>query len=87
MSELLDEVTAVIAAEPQSAAALTLFALVSTLEFERAGCLFKLVKLRDLNAAQRQLAYRLIEMMSERYCSGPEWSDAKARMDALVRAG
>lgn len=87
MTEVLDEVIEQIAAEPHSAAALTLYALVSTLEFEQAGYLFKLVKLRDLSAQQRQIAYRVIELMADGNNSGPVWERSKQRMDALVRAG
>lgn len=84
--ELLDAVVAEIAAAPQSAAALTLYALVSTLEFERAGYLFKLVKLRDLEPAQRRLAFGLMELMASGGNTGAAWDNAKSRMDALVRA-
>lgn len=87
MSGLLDEVVAEVAAAPHSAAALTLYALVSTLELERAGCLFKLVKLRDLSLPQRQLAYRLMDMMAAGDFGGDAWREAKTRMDDLVRAG
>lgn len=87
MTEVLDEVIEQIAAEPHSAAALTLYALVSTLEFEQAGCLFKLVKLRDLSAQQRQIAYRLIELMADGNNAGPAWDRSKQAMDDLVRAG
>lgn len=58
MNADLEALVGEIAAAPHSAAALTLYALVSTLEFEQAGYLYKLVKLRDLSGAQRQLAYR-----------------------------
>lgn len=87
MNELLGQVADEITAAPHSAAALTLYALVSTLEHERAGCLFKLDKLRDLSPAQRQLAYRLMELMAEQGNSGPAWDAAKARLDELVRRG
>jgi len=83
----LEALVAEIAAAPNSAAALTLYALASTLEFERAGYLFKLAKLRDLSGPQRQMAYRLMEMMAEGRNSGDDWQKAKARMDALVRDG
>ena len=87
MTHVLDEVIEQIAAEPHSAAALTLYSLVSTLEFEQAGYLFKLVKLRDLSAQQRQTAYRLIELMAEGSNAGPAWDQSKRKMDDLVRAG
>jgi hypothetical protein len=87
LSDVLDRVIAEIAREPHSAAALTLYALVSTLGFERAGCLFKLVKLRDLSAEQRQLAYELIELMVAGGISGPAWEGFKDSVDSLVRKG
>jgi hypothetical protein len=85
--DTLESVVAEIEAAPHSAAALTLYALVSTLEHERAGYLFKLDKLRDLDPAQRQLAFALLELMAERGNQGADWDAAKARMDRLVRAG
>lgn len=87
MNADLEALVAEIAAAPHSAAALTLYALVSTLEFEQAGYLFKLGKLRDLSAPQRQLAYRLMEIMAEGRNSGEDWQRSKAQMDALVRTG
>ena len=87
MSDTLDEVLSVISAAPRSAAALTLYALVSTLEHEGAGCLFKLDKLRDLSFAHRRLAYGLMEMMAERRNGDAAWAAAKAQMDESVRCG
>jgi hypothetical protein len=87
MNAVLEEVAAEIAAAPHSAAALTLYALVCTLEFEAAGYLFKLIKLRDLSTPQRELAYRLMDLMAEGENTGVAWGRAKARMDVLVRAG
>ena len=59
----LEEVLKLVAAAPHSASALTLYALVNTLEYESAACLFKLTKLRDLDSQHRQLAYELMELM------------------------
>jgi len=87
VSDTLEEVLGVINAAPRSAAALTLYALVSTLEHEGAGCLFKLDKLRDLSAAQRRLAYGLMEMMAQRRIGDAVWVAAKTKMDASVRQG
>jgi hypothetical protein len=86
VSELLDRVVAEIRAAPHSAAALTLYALVSTLEFEGAGYLFKLDKLRDLSPAQRELAYGLLELMARGGNVGVSWKAAKQTMDEIVRS-
>lgn len=88
MSEdALQQTLAVVEAAPHSAAALTLYALVNTLEYERAGCLFKLTKLRDLEPPVRQIAYGLMERMAKGDHLDAEWQAAKARLDALVRGG
>jgi hypothetical protein len=85
VNNVLREVVAEISAAPHSAASLTLYALMSTLEYEQAGYLFKLAKLRDLSAGQRQLAYRLMDLMAAGANAGDEWRNAKCEMDALVR--
>jgi hypothetical protein len=85
--EPLSRVLALIAQAPQSAAALTLYALVSTLEHERTGCLFRLVKLNDLDADQRSLAYGLMECLARGEVGDPAWQAAKARIDGLIRGG
>lgn len=86
-NSVLDEIVDVIEASPHSAKSLVLYALVNTLEYEAAGCLFKLTKLRDLDAQGRQLAYALMELMARQENQGAAWEEAKQRMDALVRNG
>ena len=85
--DTLDAVVRLLEAAPHSAPALTLYALVSTLEYGKAGYLFKLDKLQDLDTEQRQLAYRLMETMVEGQGGDEAWVQAKARMDQLVRNG
>lgn len=70
---------------PRSGGALILYALMNTINYEQAGCLFKLNKLRDLTPQQRQLAYELIEVMASGGNQGEAWRQAMLKMDALVR--
>ena len=86
-TSVLDDVLEQVRLAPHSATALVLYALVNTLEYEAAGCLFKLTKLRDLDAQGRALAYALMELMAEGGNRGNAWGAAKARMDELVRKG
>jgi hypothetical protein len=86
VSGVLGEVVAEIATAPHSAAALTLYALASTLEFEQAGYLFKLAKLRDLSEDQRRQAYGLMELMARGANRGDAWEHAKQEMDRLIRS-
>lgn len=85
--DTLDQIIRLIADDPHGAPALTLYALVNTLEFPKAGYLFKLDKLKPLSPEQRQLAYRLMEMMVEDELGTGAWQQARARMDELVRQG
>jgi hypothetical protein len=83
--DALAQTLAIIEAAPESASALTLYALVNTLEYERAGRLFKLNKLQDLDAGQRAIAYGLMELSVVGSIGDDTWSRAKARMDHAVR--
>jgi hypothetical protein len=85
--ESLAQTIAVIEAAPESAAALTLYALVNTLEYDRAGRLFKLSKLGDLTPEQRQIAYGLMERSVILGIGDADWAEAKARIDRAIRGG
>ena len=87
LPDVLERVIVEIAAAPHSAGSLTLYALVATLEFEKAGYMFKLLKLRDLSPEQRQLAFGLMDLMASGANAGEAWDAAKRRMDEIVRAG
>ncbi|MBK1645961.1 hypothetical protein CKO25_15145 [Thiocapsa imhoffii] len=87
MNNPLERTLELIENAPESAAALTLYALVSTLEFQRAGCLFKLTKLQDLDDDERATAYGLMELFARGGVGSPAWEAAKTRMDTLIRAG
>ena len=84
---VLESVIAVIRQAPQSAPALILYALVTTLAFEKSGCLFKLDKLRDLDDQHRQLAYQLIEVMVRKENTSEQFERARQTMDDIVRNG
>lgn len=83
--DALESALALIASAPTSASALTLYALVNTLEYPKAGCLFKLTKLWDMESAHRPIAYALMEAMARGTVGSARWRTAKARMDELVR--
>ncbi|NJO55720.1 MAG: hypothetical protein HC834_04440 [Rhodospirillales bacterium] len=81
----LTETLALIASAPESASALTLYALACTLEYQQAGCLFRLTKLLDLPADHRPLAYGLMELFAAGEVGTHRWTAAKSRMDDLIR--
>ena len=85
VAEVLERTAALIEAAPESARALTLYALVSTLAIEQSGCMYKLTKLRELDPEARQLAYGLMELMAEGSNRGPDWERGLARIDAAIR--
>ncbi len=84
---LLTQVLARVEAAPHSAASLTLYALMLTLEREAAGCLFRLTKLRDLDPEGRRLAYALMERMACGDLLDDEWRTTMRRIEALIRDG
>ena len=84
---ILREITELVEANPHGGGALVLYALMSTLRMEKSGYLFMLRKLRDLEPEQRQLAYRLRDLMARGGNTGDEWEQALARMDTAVRQG
>lgn len=86
-SDAIAAAIAAIAERPHGASALTLYALANTLDFQRAGCLFKLAKLRDLDPAHRPIAYGLMEALATGQVGDADWQRAKSRMDALIRNG
>jgi len=85
--DTLQRISALVGRDPHGAAALTLYALINTLAFPKSGCLFKLDKLRDLSAEERQLAYGLMEMMAQDRVGDDGWQAAKQELDELVRRG
>ena len=88
MSEdTLQQVVALIQADPHGGSSLNLYALISTLKMEKGGHMYMLRKLRDLNPEHRRLAYGLMELMAENGNQGDAWERALEAMDAAVRRG
>lgn len=85
--DALDELLEMIRADTHGAASLVLFALVKTLSAQQGQYLFLLNKLKDLNAEQRQLAYRLMEAMTAGANATPEWQAKVVEMETAIRRG
>ena len=85
--DALDELLDMIRANSHGAASLVLFALVKTLSAQQGQYLFLLNKLRDLDATQRQLAYRLMEAMVAGVNTTPDWLARIAAIEEAIRRG
>ncbi|MFP5506450.1 MAG: hypothetical protein ACLGH6_09645 [Gammaproteobacteria bacterium] len=85
--DALEELLTMIRADTHGAASLVLFALVKTLSAQQGQYLFLLNKLRDLDAGQRQLAYRLMEAMAEGVNTTPAWQAKVVEMETAIRRG
>lgn len=85
--KVLDSAVSHVQRDPHSAAALTIYALMNTMEYEQAGCLFKLNKLRALGRDDRLLAYDLMEAMVAGVNQKDAWISARHRMDKAIREG
>ena len=86
-NDVLQQLVSMAQNSAHSASTLTLYALASTMQYEQAGCLFKLNKLRDLSEKERQLAYQLMELMAQNGNQGDGWDAAMAQLDNLIRNG
>jgi hypothetical protein len=86
-SQSLEATVQRIEADPQGGQSLLLYALMSTLDAERSGCLFKLLKLREMDTPSRELAYGLMELLAQGGNTGPEWEAALSRANNAVRSG
>ncbi len=85
IKDVLEQVTALIEANPRSGQALSLYALCKTLDIEKAGHMYMLRKLADMTPENRQFAYGLMEMMSVAENRGSAWEKALVRMDSAIR--
>jgi len=83
--QTLTSVSEIIERDPHSATALILYALLTTLAFEKSGCLFKLDKLRDLDQEHRQLAYQLIEVMARKENRSAVFDNVRQHLAEVVR--
>ncbi|MEJ2343981.1 MAG: hypothetical protein P8076_07140 [Gammaproteobacteria bacterium] len=81
----LDHVATLIEQEPRAARSLVLYALMSTLAIDNSGSLFKLTKLRELDAETRALAYGLMEVMAQGATGSPAWQAAMSRIEQAIR--
>jgi hypothetical protein len=85
MPNTLDKILDLTSASPHSADALSLYALMSTLNIEQSGCLFRLLKFREMSEAARSLAYELLEMAARGENSGDEWDNTLKGIEKAMR--
>ena len=84
MADVLDEVVALIEADPHSGQALNLFALLKTLDVPRGGHMYMLKKLADLTPENRRLAYGLMELLASGGNTGERWQAALGRAERAI---
>lgn len=82
---VLDEISTVIVSDPRSGQSLLLFALMATLNVEKTGHMYMLGKLKEFSPENRQLAYRVIELMADNGIGDDAWHQAYAKMEAAIR--
>ena len=84
-NDILQKVTELVEADPQSGQALLLFALMSTLNIEKTGHMYMLGKLKEFTPENRQYAYALMEMMASNQIHDDSWQQAMERIGSAVR--
>ena len=83
---VVEKIIEVVTASPHSAQSLLLFALFKTLDIPQGGHMYKLEKLREMSAENRQLAYGLMELMSEQKNLDDYWKASLEKIEAAIRA-
>jgi hypothetical protein len=88
MSEqILEDVFEIIKSEPHSSQALLLFGLIKTLDIDKGGHMYLLVKLQEMTAETRQLAYQLMELMAGGETVNDAWKQFVATIEETIRNG
>ncbi len=84
-TSVLDEVVALVEADPRSGQALLFYALFKTLDVGQGGHMYMLKKLREFTLENRPRAYALMDLMANLKNRGEAWKDALARVDSAIR--
>lgn len=82
-----EQVIEIIKNSPHSSQSLLLFALIKTLDIEKGGHMYLLVKLKEMTPDVRQLAYQLMELMASDQIHNDEWQQYVSSVEAIIRAG
>lgn len=83
----LEQVIEIIKISPHSSQALLLFGLIKTLDIEKGGHMYLLVKLKEMTEEVRPLAYQLMEMMASGQIHDDAWQQYVASVETIIRAG
>ena len=83
----LEQVIEIIRNSPQSSQALLLFGLIKTLDIEKGGHMYLLVKLKEMTAEVRQLAYHLMELMASGQIHDAAWDQYVSTVEDIIRGG
>ncbi len=82
---ILDKVQQIIKTSPHSSQALLLFGLIKTLDIEKGGHMYLLVKLKEMTGDTRQLAYQLMELMASGQIDNDPWKQFVASVEDTIR--
>ena len=81
----IQQTLARIESDPRSGQSLLLYALTKTLSIPQGGHSYLLTKLKEMNPDTRQIAYGLMELMTQGASASAEWNSAMERMDRAIR--
>ncbi|WJW76541.1 hypothetical protein QVG61_05480 [Thiohalobacter sp. IOR34] len=87
LQQVLKQVRERVGADTHGAASLVLFALMKTLSTDNGQYLFLLNKLQDLQAADRRLAYGLMELMARGLHRDANWQQTLTAIETEIRGG
>lgn len=82
-----EQVIEIIKNSPHSSQSLLLFGLIKTLDIEKGGHMYLLIKLKEMTAEVRQLAYQLMESMAADQIQNDEWQQFVLSVEEIIRTG
>lgn len=81
------QVIEIIKNSPHSSQALLLFGLIKTLDIEKGGHMYLLIKLKEMTDDVRPLAYQLMELMASGQIHNAAWEEYVATVEKIIRSG
>jgi len=85
-TSILEKAGEIIKSEPHSSQALLLFGLIKTLDIEKGGHMYLLIKLKEMTEETRQVAYQLMELMASGNMQNVDWQQFVETIEETIRS-
>jgi len=83
--EVLEKIQLIVTHAPHSSQSLLFFGLAKTLDIKKGGHMYLLIKLKEMTAENRQLAYQLIDLVISESVSDDQWQAFIASIEKTIK--